>query len=73
MYAFVVIAILAGAPQTIIMARGLTQAECEAKMALPDAGLRINGAKATGARRCISETDLPPAVNHLEGTTAPNA
>lgn len=67
MYAFVVIASLAGAPQPIIMVRGLTESECKAKTALPDSGLRIDGAKVSTVKRCIPEKALPSAPQ-VDGT-----
>jgi hypothetical protein len=59
MYAFVVIAILNGAPQFIIMDRGLTAAACQELAARPDNGLRIDGKTVPGEGRCIPESRLP--------------
>jgi len=63
MYAFVIVALLNGAPQFIIMDRGLTPAACQELSKRPDSGLRIDGKPVPGEGRCIPESKLPPIAD----------
>lgn len=60
MYAFIVLVMLNGSPQTFVMERGLTAEACEALRVNPDSGLLIDGRPISGERRCVLESSLPP-------------
>jgi hypothetical protein len=72
MYAFVVIAVLNGAPHTFIMERGLTAAACQEMLGRPDSGLSIDGTLVAGEGRCILESDLPEDDAPPEPTNTSN-
>lgn len=59
MYAFVVMALLNGAPQVIIVERGLTAAQCRKMAKRPDNGLRMDGKKVPGPGGCVREEAIP--------------
>lgn len=63
MYAFVVMVLLNGAPQFVILERGLSASECQAMSERPDSGLSIDGQPVAGIGRCVLEEEIPDDVN----------